>query len=326
MPKPVVIITRKLPESTEARMRELFQAELNDSDQAFTREQLLAAMARADVLVPTVTDRIDADMIAQAGSQLKLMASFGTGVDHIDLVACKAAGITVTNTPGVLTEDTADIIMALILAAPRRVTEGDALVRAGGWQGWAPTDMLGQRVNGKRLGIIGLGRIGQAVAKRARGFDMSIHYHNRNRLHPETEQEFEATYWEVLDQMIGRMDFISISCPYTEATHHLMSSTRLAKMQPHAYIVNGSRGSIVDENALYQVLRDGKIAGAGLDVYEHEPKIHAGLLSLSNVVLLPHIGSATSEGRLSMGDKVIINIKTFIDGHAPPDRVHAEMI
>ena len=324
--KPVVIITRKLPEGTEVRMRELFQAELNDSDVAFTRKQMLAAMQRADVLVPTVTDRIDAEMIAEAGGNLKLIASFGTGVDHIDLDACKDAGIVVTNTPGVLTEDTADIIMALILAAPRRVAEGDALVRRGGWKGWAPTDMLGRRVNGKRLGIIGLGRIGQAVAKRARGFDMSIHYHNRNRLHPEIEQEFEATYWEVLDQMIARMDFISISCPYTEATHHLMNRERLENMQPHAYVINASRGSVVDEKALLEAITGDKIAGAGLDVYENEPKVLAGLLRLPNVVLLPHIGSATLEGRLSMGDKVIINIKTFIDGHVPPDRVHAAMI
>ena len=325
-PQPAVIVTRKLPADTEARMRELFQAELNDSDQPFSQADLKAAMRRAHVLVPTVTDRIDAEVIAAAGKNLKLIASFGTGVDHIDLDAAKTAGITVTNTPGVLTEDTADVVMALILAVPRRLAEADAQVRTGKWAGWSPTGMLGGRIHGKRLGIIGLGRIGEAVAKRARGFDMSIHYHNRNRLHPETEAELEATYWESLDQMIARMDFISINCPYTDATHHLINAARLAAMQPTAYLINAARGSIIDEAALVKALRAGKIAGAGLDVYEFQPKVSAELLAMPNVVLLPHIGSATQEGRLDMGDKVIINIKTFIDGHVPPDRVYAAMI
>jgi glyoxylate reductase len=315
----MVILTRKLPDNVETRMRELFNAELNQSDVPLDQAQLIDAMQRAHVLVPTVTDRIDADVIAAAGPQLKLIASFGTGVDHIDLKAARRAGIIVTNTPGVLTEDTADVVMSLILSVPRRLAEGDALLRSGEWNGWAPTGMLGHRINGKRLGIIGLGRIGQAVARRARGFGMSIHYHNRHAVHPEIEQELEATYWKDLDQMLSRMDIISINCPYTSATHHLLSRDRLKKMPSHAYLVNAARGGIVDEEALTDLL-------AGLDVYEKEPVVTEKLLTMRNVVLLPHIGSATIEGRLSMGDKVIINIKTFLDGHSPPDRVIDGMI
>ena len=322
----MVILTRKLPDNVETRMRELFNAELNQTDGPLDRGQLIDAVERAHVLVPTVTDRIDADVIAAAGPQLKLIASFGTGVDHIDLKAARRAGIIVTNTPGVLTEDTADVVMSLILSVPRRLAEGDALVRGGEWNGWAPTGMLGHRINGKRLGIIGLGRIGQAVARRARGFGMSIHYHNRHAVHPEIEQELEATYWKDLDQMLSRMDIISINCPYTTATHHLLSRERLKKMPSHAYLVNAARGGIVDEEALTDLLASHQIAGAGLDVYENEPKVTEKLLTMRNVVLLPHIGSATIEGRLSMGDKVIINIKTFLDGHSPPDRVIDGMI
>ncbi|NBR40019.1 MAG: D-glycerate dehydrogenase, partial [Alphaproteobacteria bacterium] len=317
----MVILTRKLPDNVETRMRELFNAELNQTDVPLDRGQLIDAVERAHVLVPTVTDRIDADVIAAAGPQLKLIASFGTGVDHIDLKAARRAGIIVTNTPGVLTEDTADVVMSLILSVPRRLAEGDALVRGGEWNGWAPTGMLGHRINGKRLGIIGLGRIGQAVARRARGFGMSIHYHNRHAVHPEIEQELEATYWKDLDQMLSRMDIISINCPYTTATHNLLSRERLKKMPSHAYLVNAARGGIVDEEVLTDLLASHQIAGAGLDVYENEPKVTEKLLTMRNVVLLPHIGSATIEGRLSMGDKVIINIKTFLDGHSPPDRV-----
>ncbi|MGB1036948.1 MAG: 2-hydroxyacid dehydrogenase, partial [Candidatus Puniceispirillales bacterium] len=257
---------------------------------------------------------------------LKLIASFGTGVDHIDLKAARRAGIIVTNTPGVLTEDTADVVMSLILSVPRRLAEGNALVRSGKWTGWAPTGMLGHRINGKRLGIIGLGRIGQAVARRARGFGMSIHYHNRHPVHPEIEQELEATYWQDIDQMISRMDIISINCPYTPETHHLLSRDRLSKMPQHSYLVNAARGGVVDEEALTELLAQGQIAGAGLDVYENEPQIPDALLTLPNVVLLPHIGSATIEGRINMGDKVIINIRTYIDGHSPPDRVIDGMI
>ena len=324
--KPKVILTRKLPETIETRMRELFDTTLNDSDKSLSRDELEMAVKTADVLVPTVTDKIDADLIAKAGSQLRLIASFGTGVDHIDLAAAKARGITVTNTPGVLTEDTADVTMALILAVPRRIAEGDALARSGQWQGWSPTGMLGHRINGKRLGIVGMGRIGEAVARRARGFGLSIHYHNRKPVHPETEAELEATYWESLEQMLARVDIVSVNCPHTSATNHLLSRERLSRMQRSAYLVNTSRGEVVDEIALADLLAQRHIAGAGLDVYSSEPEIPAGLRDLPNVVLLPHIGSATIEGRLQMGDKVIINVQTFWDGHTPPDRVIEAML
>ncbi len=324
--KPKVILTRKLPETVETRMRELFDTTLNDSDKALSRDKLEIAVKTADVLVPTVTDKVDADLIAKAGSQLRLIASFGTGVDHIDLAAAKARGITVTNTPGVLTEDTADVTMALILAVPRRIAEGDALARSGQWQGWSPTGMLGHRINGKRLGIVGMGRIGEAVARRARGFGLSVHYHNRKPAHPETEAELEATYWESLEQMLARVDIVSVNCPHTPATNHLLSRERLSLMQRSAYLVNTSRGEVVDEVALADLLAQRHIAGAGLDVYSSEPEILAGLRDLPNVVLLPHIGSATIEGRLQMGDKVIINVQTFWDGHTPPDRVIEAML
>ncbi len=316
-----VIVTRRLPDAIETRMMELFDCRLNIEDKPMSQAQLIEAAKEAEVLVPTVTDRIDAAVLSQAGPQLKLIASFGTGVDHIDLKTARQRGITVTNTPGVLTEDTADMTMALILAVPRRLAEGERLVRTGEWQGWAPTGMLGHRVNNKRLGIIGMGRIGSAVARRAKGFGMSIHYHNRRRVHPSVEEELEATYWESLDQMLSRMDIISVNCPHTPATFHLLSARRLKLLREEAYIVNTSRGEVVDENALTRALEAGEIAGAGLDVFEHEPAVNPKLLRLDNVVLLPHMGSATIEGRLAMGEKVIISIKTFVDGHTPPDRV-----
>ena len=324
--KPSIILTRQLPESVETRMRELFNAMLNETDEAMSREALKEAVAKADVLVPTVTDIIDAEIIAAAGPQLKLIASFGVGVDHIDLAAAHEKGITVTNTPGVLTEDTADVVMSLILAVPRRIAEGDVRARSGEWKGWSPTGMLGRRINGKRLGIIGMGNIGEAVARRARGFGMSIHYHNRKPVHPQLEEELEATYWEQLDQMLPRMDIISVNCPSTPATHNLLSRERLSLIQPHAYIVNCARGDVVDEAALTDLLANNGIAGAGLDVYQNEPEISQRLRSLKNTVLLPHIGSATIEGRQDMGQKVIINIQTFIDGHTPPDRVVQAML
>ena len=324
--KPKIILTRQLPDSVETRMRELFNAQLNETDEAFTKEQLIDAVKKADVLVPTVTDDISAEIIAEAGPQLKLIASFGVGVDHIDLKAAKDKGITVTNTPGVLTEDTADVVMSLILAVPRRIAEGDVRARSGHWKGWSPTGMLGRRINGKRLGIVGMGDIGEAVARRARGFGMSIHYHNRKPVHPELEAELEATYWESLDQMLPRMDIVSVNCPSTPQTQGLLSRERLSLLQPHAYLVNTSRGDVVDEAALIDLLANNGIAGAGLDVYADEPHIPDALRKLKNTVLLPHIGSATIEGRQDMGQKVIINIQTFIDGHTPPDRVVEAML
>ncbi len=319
--KPVVIVTRKIPEVIESRMSELFDTRLNAEDRPFSQTEMIAAAKEADVLVPTVTDRVDSSVLSQAGPRLKLIANFGTGVDHIDLATARQRGIIVTNTPGVLTEDTADMTMALILAVPRRLVEGERLVRSGEWKGWSPVSMLGHRIWGKKLGIIGMGRIGCAVARRAKGFGIAIHYHNRRRVSPETEKELEATYWESLDQMLANMDIISINCPHTPATFHLLSSRRLKLLKSRAYIVNTSRGEVIDENALARMLRANEIGGAGLDVFEHEPAINPKLLELDNAVLLPHMGSATLEGRIDMGEKVIINIKTFVDGHNPPDRV-----
>ncbi|WP_027054510.1 2-hydroxyacid dehydrogenase [Mesorhizobium erdmanii] len=323
--KPLVVITRKLPDPVETRMRELFDARLNVEDRPMTQPELVAAVKEADVLVPTVTDNIDAALIAQAGDNLKLIANFGNGVDKIDVAAAAKKGITVTNTPNVLTEDTADMTMALMLAVPRRLAEGaNVLTGDKKWAGWSPTWMLGRRIWGKRLGIVGMGRIGTAVARRAKAFGLSIHYHNRHRVLPAVEDGLEATYWESLDQMLARMDIISVNCPSTPATFHLLSARRLALLQPTAYVVNTARGDIIDEEALVKLIQDGKIAGAGLDVYEHEPALNAKLLKLAaknKVVLLPHMGSATLEGRIDMGEKVIINIRAFVDGHRPPDRV-----
>lgn len=316
-----VSVTRRLPEVVETRMSELFDVQLRHDDQKMTRDELVAAMRSSDILVPTVTDIIDANMLAQAGDRLKLIASYGAGVDHIDVHSARQRGVLVTNTPGVVTEDTADMTLALILAVTRRIPEGIAEMQAGRWQGWAPTSHLGGRVGGRRLGILGMGRIGQAVARRANVFGMQVHYHNRRRLRPEVEAELQATYWESLDQMVSRMDIISINAPHTPSTFHLMNARRLKLMKPTGVIVNTSRGEVIDENALTRMLRAGEIAGAGLDVFEHGHEINPRLRELPNVVLLPHMGSATIEGRIEMGEKVIINIKTFADGHRPPDLV-----
>jgi lactate dehydrogenase-like 2-hydroxyacid dehydrogenase len=324
--KPKVIVTRKLPGPVETRMRELFDAELNESDEPFSRAQLADAISRADVLAPTITDKIDATLLEKAGPKLKLIANFGVGVDHIDVVAANARGIAVTNTPGVLTEDTADLTMALIMAVARRIVEGANVTQEGGFHGWTPTWMMGHRITGKRLGIIGMGRIGQAVARRARAFGLQIHYHNRKPVSSRIAEELEATYWESLDQMLARMDIVSVHSPHTPATYHLLSARRLKLLQPHAILINTARGEIIDETALAELLKEGAIAGAGLDVFEHEPKINPKLLGLPNAVLLPHLGSATIEGRIDMGEKVIINIRTWMDGHKPPDRVIPAMM
>ncbi len=307
-------------------MRELFDTELNVDDTPMGPDALAAALARADVLAPTITDRLDARLIDQAGPRLKLIANFGAGVDHIDVSAAHARGIAVTNTPGVLTEDTADLTMGLILASARRVVEGANIVQAGDFHGWTPTWMLGRRLWGKRLGIVGMGRIGQALAKRARAFGLAIHYHNRKPVSPRIAEELEATYWESLDQMLARMDVVSVNCPHTPATYHLLSARRLKLLQAHAIVVNTARGEIIDEAVLARMLQRGELAGAGLDVYEHEPTVNPKLLKLPNVVLLPHMSSATLEGRLDMGEKVIINIRTWMDGHKPPDRVIPSML
>ncbi|MHB1205651.1 MAG: 2-hydroxyacid dehydrogenase [Rhodospirillaceae bacterium] len=319
--KPTVVVTRRLPDVVETRMMELFDVRLNVDDHPFTAAEIAAAMQNCDVLVPTLTDHVDAEVLSTAGPRLKLIANFGNGTDHIDLTAAQKRGVTVTNTPDVLTEDTADMAMALMIAVPRRLLEGAALIREGKFTGWSPTHMLGHRISGKRLGIIGMGRIGTAVARRARGFGMAIHYHNRRRLRPELEAEVEATYWESLDQMLARMDVISVHCPHTPATFHLLSERRLKLLKPTAYIVNVARGEIVDETALISMLAQGQLAGAGLDVFEHEPAVNPTLLAMPNVILLPHMSSATIEGRINMGERVIINIKTFCDGHVAPNRV-----
>ncbi len=311
-------------------MRELFEARLNVDDRAMSQQELVEAVRSADVLVPTVTDRIDTGVLSQAGENLKLIANFGTGVDNIDVATALARGITVTNTPGVLTEDTADMTMALILAVPRRLAEGSTiLISEREWKGWSPTWMLGRRISNKRLGIIGMGRIGSAVARRAKSFGLQIHYHNRRRVAQELEEALEATYWESLDQMLARMDIVSINCPHTPATYHLLSARRLKLLKRDAYVVNTARGEITDENALARMIEAGELAGAGLDVFEHEPAVNPKLVKLARagkVVLLPHMGSATIEGRIDMGEKVIVNIRTFMDGHRPPDRVLPSML
>jgi glyoxylate reductase len=311
--KPLVVVTRKLPDVVETRMMELFNTRLNSDDHAFSRAELIEAVKQAEVLVPTVTDRIDKAVIGQAGDQLKLIANFGTGVDNIDVET--------------LTEDTADMTMALIMAVARRITEGAAVIGPdNSWQGWSPTWMLGHRIWGKRLGIIGMGRIGQAVARRAKAFGLQIHYHNRKPVHAKIAEELDATYWESLDQMLARMDIVSVNCPHTPATYHLLSARRLKLMRPDAIIVNTARGEVIDENALARMLESGELGGAGLDVFEHEPAVNPRLLKAKKAVLLPHMGSATIEGRVDMGEKVIINIKTWVDGHKPPDRVLPSML
>jgi glyoxylate reductase len=327
--KPLVVVTRKLPDLVETRMRELFDARLNLDDKPMSESDIVDAMREADVLVPTITDVINAGMIAQAGEQMKLIANFGNGVDHIDVTSALRRGITVTNTPSVLTEDTADMTMALILATARRIAEGARVIPDGRWTGWSPTWMLGRRITGKRLGIIGMGRIGQALALRARAFGMSIHYHNRRRVAQQIEEALEATYWDSLDQMLARMDFVSVNCPHTPATYHLLSARRLKHLRPEAIVINTARGEVIDEAALTRMLESGEIASAGLDVFEHAPAVSDKLIALANagkVTLLPHLGSATYEGRNDQGEKVIINIKTFMDGHRPPDRVLPAML
>ncbi len=327
--RPRVIVTRKLPDVVETRMRELFDAQLNVDDRPMSRDELLNAMQHSDAIVPTITDRIDGEMLNFAPSRLKLIANFGNGVDHIDVAAALQRGITVTNTPGVLTEDTADMTMALILAVARRIVEGANAVTQGDWSGWAPTWMLGSRITGKRLGIVGMGRIGQALARRARSFGLSIHYHNRRRVAANIEEQLEATYWDSLDQMLARMDIVSVNCPHTPATYHLLSARRLKLLRPTTILVNTARGEVIDETALIRMLETKEIAGAGLDVFEHEPAVPPKLMRLAKsgrVTLLPHMGSSTTEGRVDMGEKVIINLKTFMDGHTPPDRVLPHML
>ena len=319
--KPLVIVTRRLPELVETRLMELFNTKLSIDDKPFSKKQLIDAVKEADILVPTVTDKIDTGVLEASSGKLKLIANFGNGIDHINIETAQKKKIIVTNTPGVLTEDTADMVMGLLLAVPRKVIAGEHLIRSGKWEGWSPTHMMGRRIWGKRLGIIGMGSIGQAVARRAIGFGLNIHYHNRNRLPDVIEESHQATFWEDLDQMLPKMDIISINCPSTPETYHLLSRERLSSLQTHAYIINTSRGKVINEEALAELLSEGKIAGAGLDVFEREPSVSKVLLGAPNTVLLPHMGSATVEARIEMGEKVIVNIQTLLNGHRPPDRI-----
>ncbi|MBA4088866.1 MAG: D-glycerate dehydrogenase [Novosphingobium sp.] len=318
---PRVAVTRRLLPETEARMTELFDVSLNAEDRAMSRDQLVAAMQSAHVLVPTVTDRIDAAMIAEAGPQLGLIANFGAGTEHIDLAAARARKIIVTNTPGVFTDDTADMTIALIISVARRLNYGGRTLRAGKWEGWAPSTMLGHRLAGKTLGIIGMGRIGQAVAHRARAFGLNVLYNSRHRLPEALETMFGANFEPDLDRLVAEADILTLHCPATPETHHMIDARRIGLMKPHAYIVNTARGQLIEEEALIAALVDGRIGGAGLDVFEHEPQVDARLLAHHNVAILPHMGSATFEGRIASGDKVIANIRFWTDGHRPPDQV-----
>ena len=319
--KPRVAVTRRLLPAIEARMAELFDASFNPGDLALDRAALAAAVGDCDVLVPTVTDRIDAALIAAAGDRLKLIANFGAGVEHIDLAAARARGIMVTNTPGVFTDDTADMTMALILSVPRRFAEGERVIRDGSWQGWAPSTMLGHRIGGKLLAIVGMGRIGQAVALRARAFGLSVAYHNRHPVRPSIEAMLGARYEPDLDRLTASADILTLHCPAGAETHHLLDSRRIGLLKPDVYVVNTARGDLVDEQALIEALEQGRIAGAGLDVYANEPAVDPRLLALPNVILLPHLGSATFEGREASGERVIANIRFWADGHRPPDQV-----
>ncbi len=316
-----VAVTRQLPEPVETRLKELFNVKLSCSHMPMSTKQILDIVKDFDVLVPTIGDRIDSHVIQNSGKRLSLIANYGAGFDHIDVRFANSKNITVTNTPNVLTEDTADMAMALILSVPRRIKEGVKKLQDDDWDGWAPNALLGHRIYGKKLGILGMGRIGQAIARRANAFGIQVHYHNRNRLPTKIEQNLEATFWESLDQMLTRIDFLSINAPHTPATFHLMNARRLKLMKNTSYIINTARGELIDENALTRMLRSGQLAGAALDVFEKGNKINPRLRELENVFLLPHMSSATVEGRIEMGEKVIVNIKTFVDGHTPPDLV-----
>ena len=324
--KPKVIVTRRLPTAVENRMIELFDVELNKDDIPMSRGEIAAAMMKADVLVPTISDIIDQKLLARAGDNLRLIASYGAGFDHIDVQTARQRGILVSNTPGVLTDDTADMTLALMLGVMRRFQEGSSLIQKKSWDGWSPSAMLGTRLGGKRLGILGMGRIGSAVADRAKAFGMEIHYHNRKKLHPALEEPTNAQYWESLEAMLQEIDVLSVNCPHTPNTFHMINSSRLSLMKKNAFIVNTSRGEVIDENALARALKNKQLAGAALDVFEARKEVNSQLRGLPNVMLLPHMGSATDEARIEMGEKVIINIKTFIDGHRPPDQVVPAML
>ncbi|MBI1391333.1 MAG: D-glycerate dehydrogenase [Alphaproteobacteria bacterium] len=316
-----VAVTRKLPDPIEARLKSLFDATLSEAETPLPQPALIDLARDHQILAATLGDALDADFFRKAGDKLKLIANFGAGVDHIDIAAAAAHGVTVTNTPSVLAEDAADMAMALMLAVPRRLVSGVRALEDGEFKGWSPNWMLGRRVRGKRLGIVGLGRVGQAIATRARGFGLAIHYHNRQPINPHIEEALQATYWPTFDAMLPNIDILSISCPSTPETRHLLSAGRISRLSRDAYVVNVSRGDIIDEDALAAAIESGRLAGAGLDVFEREPEPHAKLLASPNVVLTPHMASSTVESRNEMGERVLINIKMFADGHKPPDRI-----
>ena len=326
MQKPKVIVTRKLQDQVEKRMMELFNVDLSNAEYPVSRKELLSAVKEAHVLVPTIGDKIDASLLSAASSNLKLIANYGAGYDHIDIKTALQRGIIVTNTPSVLTTDTADMTMALILAIPRKLREGHEEMQSGNWKGWSPSAMIGMRITGKKLGILGMGRIGQAIAKRAKAFDLDINYHNRRRLHENIEKSLSASYWEDLEEMLATVDILVVSASLNQSSLYLLNSKYLGKMKPTAYLVNISRGEIIDQRALVRQLKDGRLGGAGLDVYDSEEVIGSDFKSLKNVFLLPHMGSSTLEGRIEMGEKVIINIKTYLDGHRPPDQIVPSML
>ena len=326
MKKPKVIITRRLQDRVEKRMKELFNVDLSGAEYPISKQELLSAVKDAEILVPTIGDKIDASILSAASSKLKLIANYGAGYDHIDIKTASQRGIIVTNTPSVLTTDTADMTMALILAIPRKLREGHEEMQSGNWKGWSPSAMIGMRITGKKLGILGMGRIGQAIAKRARAFDLNINYHNRRRLHKNIEKSLSATYWENLEEMLSTIDILVVSASLNSSSLYLLNAKYLGKMKHSAYLVNISRGEIIDQKALVRQLKDGRLGGAGLDVYDSEEVIGSDFKSLKNVFLLPHMGSSTLEGRIEMGEKVIINIKTYLDGHRPPDQIVPSML
>ncbi len=322
MARPTAIVTRRWPEEVEGELQELFEVQLNLEDRPLSQDGLKQAFSTADAVFATVSDRIDAEVLSAGPLRAKLLGNFGVGFNHIDLEAARARGITVTNTPEVLTDATADLAMTLLLMAARRAGEGERHVRAGAWTGWRPTHMMGRQVTGKTLGLVGFVRIGRAVAQRARrGFAMRVLFHDPYPPSAAEARELEAEPCATLDELLERSDFVSLHSPGGAETRHLIDAARLARMKPHALLINTSRGDVIDESALAAALRDGKIGGAGLDVHEAEPRVSPELLEMENVVLLPHLGSATRETRVAMGIKVLENARAYFSGAEPPNKV-----
>jgi len=322
-----IFVTRRLPAPVEKRMSMLFDAKFNYNDAPLSKKEIIKGCQGRTAIVSTISDQLDANIIAELPNEVKLIAQFGNGVDNVDIKAAQERGITITNTPSVLTQDTADLAMALIMSVPRRIVEGATLVaRDGNWPGWSPNWMLGRRLGGKALGIIGLGRIGLAVAERAKAMGLKIHYYSRSRRPEQIEKKLDATYWSSLNQMLAEMDIISLHTPHTSETFGMLNKERLQLMKKGAFVVNVSRKELVDENALVKLIESGHLLGAGLDVFEDKDGVNPGLLALARenkVILTPHMASSTLEGRIEMGEIVILNIQVFMDSHKPPHRVLA---